>query len=117
MGPPALWVTRISAIIAIQQRAEESMDAKDPSSVVETRPGSDPEVQTGESGGGGEGRIRCPLCGWTPRAGNVWLCKCGHMWNTFDTGGVCPKCLFRWMDTCCLSCHRWSRHSDWYPKE
>ena len=35
-------------------------------------------------------RIRCPLCGWSPRNDDRWSCTCGHSWNTFDTGGVCP---------------------------
>jgi hypothetical protein len=35
-------------------------------------------------------RIRCPLCGWSPRKEDKWFCTCGHDWNTFDTGGVCP---------------------------
>ena len=34
-------------------------------------------------------RIRCLLCGWSPRKEDKW---CGHSWNTFDTGGVCPAC-------------------------
>jgi hypothetical protein len=33
-------------------------------------------------------RIRCPLCGWSPRKEDKWFCTCGHEWNTFDTGGV-----------------------------
>jgi uncharacterized protein YciI len=59
-------------------------------------------------------RIRCPLCGWSPRKEDLWSCTCGHSWNTFDTGGVCPACLQRWTETHCLSCARWSAHSDWY---
>jgi hypothetical protein len=38
-------------------------------------------------------RIRCPLCGWSPRKEDLWSCSCGHLWNTFDTGGVCLQCL------------------------
>ena len=34
-------------------------------------------------------RIRCPLCGWSPRKDDLWACDCGHLWNTFDTWGVC----------------------------
>jgi hypothetical protein len=30
-------------------------------------------------------RIRCPLCGWSPRKEDLWSCTCGHEWNTFDT--------------------------------
>ena len=32
-------------------------------------------------------RIRCPLCGWSPRKEDKWFCECGNEWNTFDTGG------------------------------
>jgi hypothetical protein len=59
-------------------------------------------------------RIRCPLCGWSPRKEDKWFCTCGHEWNTFDTGGVCPACLHQWTETQCLSCSRWVPHSLWY---
>lgn len=60
-------------------------------------------------------RIRCPLCGWKPGKPDRWLCSwCGYWWNTFDTGAICPSCLYRWTRTQCLACHRWSPHSDWY---
>src|SRR5690242_20697663 len=59
-------------------------------------------------------RIRCPLCGWSPHKEDKWFCECGNEWNTFDTGGVCPACLHQWGETQCLSCSRWSRHSEWY---
>jgi hypothetical protein len=26
---------------------------------------------------------------------------CGHEWNTFDTGGVCPACVHQWTETQC----------------
>ena len=48
-------------------------------------------------------RIRCPLCGWSPRREDKWFCTCGNEWNTFDTGGVCPACLHQWTETQCLS--------------
>jgi hypothetical protein len=60
--------------------------------------------------------IRCPLCGWSPRKEDKWFCTCGNAWNTFDTGGVCPACLYQWAETQCLSCSRWSPHSDWYAE-
>jgi hypothetical protein len=62
-------------------------------------------------------RIRCPLCGWTPRKNDHWMCVCKHVWNTFDTGGVCPACLYQWAITMCLACGRWSAHSEWYVKD
>jgi hypothetical protein len=43
-----------------------------------------------------------------------WSCHCGCSWNTFDTKGKCPSCAYQWEDTACLSCHRWSKHDEWY---
>lgn len=66
-------------------------------------------------------KIRCPLCGWEPRAGSRWYCwsanyteGCGHYWNTFDTHGQCPQCKKRHANTDCHGCKRWSPHEDWY---
>ncbi len=98
------------------------MDSTQSSSMVGDRPlikdlpGSLPEVETGNIGGG-EGEIRCPLCGWAPEGKDRWMCRCSHSWNTFDTGGVCPNCLYQWEYTQCLDCHGWSPHSAWYPKD
>jgi hypothetical protein len=79
-------------------------------------PVQNPDVETGSGQGNGPKgpRIRCPICDWTPRKEDQWMCSCRHIWNTFDTGGVCPACLHQWTATCCLSCHGWSAHSDWY---
>jgi len=79
------------------------------------QPAADLDIEAGNSDGGGS-RIRCPVCGWTPAAEDRWMCQCGHQWNTFDTGGICPSCLLKWAFTCCLACHLWSPHSDWYAK-
>ena len=80
-----------------------------------------PATTAGEretSGGETDGpRIRCPKCGWRPRAEDRWGCTCGHVWNTFDTGGVCPGCLYQWKVTQCLRCAEFSPHSDWYTPE
>jgi hypothetical protein len=61
-----------------------------------------------------EQKIACPKCDWEPRAHDIWMCSCFYMWNTFDTGGRCPKCRKQWADTQCLACHEWSPHLDWY---
>src|SRR4029077_4546138 len=61
-----------------------------------------------------EPRIRCPLCGWSPRQEEKWVCTWGNEGHTFEPAGVCPACLHQWTSTQCLSCARWSPHSDWY---
>ena len=76
----------------------------------------DTDVREDERLEGAGPRIRCPLCGWQPGPDDRWRCQCGHTWNTFDTGGVCPGCLFQWTTTQCLACGRWSPHSDWYEE-
>ena len=77
-----------------------------------------PEKKTGDETGGPRGpRIRCPRCGWQPRATDRWVCHCRHVWNTFDTGGVCPGCMYQWKETQCLACGRMSPHSEWYAEE
>jgi hypothetical protein len=64
----------------------------------------------------GVSRIRCPQCDWTPGVQDRWSCKCGHRWNTFETGGRCPSCGYQWEVTGCLRCGRSSPHSDWYVR-
>ena len=65
----------------------------------------------------GRGRIRCPSCGWEPGRHDRWACTCLHLWNTFDTGGVCPACGREWAETQCPRCNSWSRHLEWYADE
>lgn len=71
--------------------------------------------------------IRCPLCKWRPRRSDWWQCQdcdhpeyfyggCGTEWNTFETGGICPRCLHQWIWTSCYRCLMWSKHEDWYEK-
>jgi rubrerythrin len=60
--------------------------------------------------------IRCSLSGWLPRKDDRWSCDCGHLWNTFETRGVCPACLHQRTSTQCLFCPRWSLHSNWYTR-
>lgn len=61
-------------------------------------------------------RIRCPKCKWQPNRSSRWQCRadCRHVWNTFDTHGVCPACGYAWRETQCLRCHVMSPHVDWY---
>ncbi len=72
--------------------------------------------ETAGAGDGGD-RIKCPHCKWAPASHHLWMCSCRRMWHTFDTGGICPKCLLQWMHTQCPTCHLWSAHSEWYPKD
>lgn len=58
--------------------------------------------------------IYCPKCHWEPRQNDRWSCGCGCVWNTFDTGGVCPDCGKAWEQTQCPACGCWSPHCDWY---
>ncbi len=79
-------------------------------------PGGDLDIRPVEVPGTATGRvrIRCPRCGFEPRKEDLWSCVCGHRWNTFDTGGVCPACAYVWEYTACPRCEQWSRHQDWY---
>jgi len=63
-------------------------------------------------------RIRCPLCAWQPEKKDRWMCwpGCQHVWNTFETAGVCPGCAKHWHSTVCLRCQQWSAHEDWYER-
>lgn len=64
-----------------------------------------------------EPRIRCPKCRWRPRKEDRWGCKCGCVWNTFDTRGRCPDCGYIWLHTQCLACQEWSPHDAWYAAD
>ncbi|MFO1283342.1 MAG: hypothetical protein U1F51_12935 [Burkholderiales bacterium] len=61
-------------------------------------------------------KIRCPSCRWEPGASSRWMClpRCGTLWNTFATGGLCPGCGARWHRTQCLACGAVSPHRAWY---
>jgi hypothetical protein len=76
-----------------------------------------PDTDRENGVGGGGRRIRCPRCGWEPGRDDRWTCTCLHVWNTFDTGGVCPGCGHTWDETQCLRCQAWSPHIDWYVDE
>src|SRR5215472_7365690 len=48
----------------------------------------DREVEEEKPGESETPRIRCPLCGWSPRKEDRWFCECGHGWNTFCISGL-----------------------------
>jgi len=62
-------------------------------------------------------KIYCPKCSYEPKQSDLWICKCHHLWNTFDTAAKCPACGYQWEDTACPACHKWSPHKDWYHIE
>lgn len=58
--------------------------------------------------------VRCPACGFIPTEAGQWGCACGHYWDTFKTGGVCPACHTGWEKTICPDCKVLSPHRAWY---
>ena len=60
--------------------------------------------------------IYCPKCSWRPAAEDRWACepRCGTLWNTFWTRGLCPGCRKQWGETQCLACKAFSPHRQWY---
>jgi len=83
----------------------------------EVAPGTGVGIEDASNRGPGGPRIRCPKWGWSPHSEDRWQCNCRFTWNTFDTGGVCPGCLYQWKVTECLRCHKFSAHSDWYTQD
>jgi hypothetical protein len=57
---------------------------------------------------------RCPHCGWIPFALKVWKCKqCRFVWDSFATGGVCPRCQHAHEETACFRCRQISPILSW----
>jgi hypothetical protein len=57
---------------------------------------------------------RCPGCGWRPFAIRAWKCKkCGHVWDTFATEGVCPQCGHEHEETACVRCRNIYPNKQW----
>ncbi len=47
----------------------------------------------------------CPGCRTAPPIGDFWKCtQCGQLFDTFQTGAVCPHCGTRYDTTMCLHC-------------
>lgn len=61
-------------------------------------------------------KIACPSCDWEPQKDSTWRCDCGHVWNEFQTKGLCPHCGRQWEDTQCHVCGVWSPRESWYRK-
>ncbi len=97
------WVVRDRTVLLLKGRLPDRMR----SPVSDSRPDEEQ----------GRRRIRCPSCGWEPGRNDRWACTCLHLWNTFETGGVCPACGRQWSETQCPRCNSWSRHEDWYVDE
>jgi hypothetical protein len=108
--PPALDAARAP------EGARYAARMTTPTLLRSTRDGRDTRARPRSAPDTGRGgvRIRCPRCRWEPRDTDLWGCRCGHIWNTFHTGGVCPACHYRWEETQCLRCRQWSPHEDWY---
>ncbi|MHA1230528.1 MAG: hypothetical protein ACTSRP_12690 [Candidatus Helarchaeota archaeon] len=61
---------------------------------------------------------RCPSCGWTPNKSAKWQCnKCNTIFNTFETGGICPQCGEFFKKTQCLFCGACYPFEDWYEED
>jgi Zn-dependent protease len=59
-------------------------------------------------------QMRCPACGQAAPIGNFWRCTCGQPFDTFQTGGVCPKCGTQHHVTVCPDCRQPSPLAAWY---
>jgi Zn-dependent protease len=57
----------------------------------------------------------CPQCKAAPPLGNFWRCACGTMFDTFETGGRCPKCARSYQGTACNECGKMSPHAAFCP--
>ena len=56
----------------------------------------------------------CPSCRSAPPLGAYWQCgKCGQLFDTFQSGGVCPNCAAQFVATMCLDCQEQHPMNDW----
>jgi Zn-dependent protease len=56
----------------------------------------------------------CPSCRSAPPLGEIWQCShCAQRFDTFSTGGVCPRCGARFETTTCLFCRERSPMNQW----
>ena len=59
-------------------------------------------------------QLRCPSCGQAAPIGNFWRCTCGQPFDTFATGGLCPRCGTQHYVTACPDCRQPSPLAAWY---
>jgi Zn-dependent protease len=56
----------------------------------------------------------CPSCKSSPPIGEYWKCgKCGQVFDSFQTGAVCPHCSTQYAGTKCLDCGEMHPMSEW----
>jgi Zn-dependent protease len=56
----------------------------------------------------------CLTCKMSPPIGEFWKCgRCGQSFDTFQTGGVCPRCGARFDVTRCLDCGALHPMQEW----
>jgi Zn-dependent protease/DNA-directed RNA polymerase subunit RPC12/RpoP len=56
----------------------------------------------------------CPTCKTSPPMGDYWKCgKCGHSFDTFQSGAVCPYCGTQYPVTRCLDCGHQHPMQEW----
>ena len=73
-----------------------------------------PEILNPEQGPIRRPQLRCPACGQAAPVGNFWRCTCGQPFDTFATGGVCPRCGTQHHITSCPDCRQPSPLAAWY---
>lgn len=73
-----------------------------------------PEILDGEGGLIRRPQMRCPACGQAAPIGNYWQCTCGQPFDTFATGGICPRCGRQHHVTSCPDCRQPSSLAGWY---
>jgi Zn-dependent protease len=58
--------------------------------------------------------FRCPNCRTKPLLGERWRCDlCGQLFDTFQTGAVCPHCAKHFPQTMCGDCGKFYPMSEW----
>ena len=59
-------------------------------------------------------QLRCPSCGQAAPIGPYWRCTCGEPFDTFATGGLCPRCGTQHYVTVCPDCRQPSPMAAWF---